>query len=78
MSWLPGSGQLGGGSCPFPQVPNVAVGEEGEKEHEGGGEREGREGEGGTWVTKGAVQIYLGHASTSGEVQGGLHTLAPD
>ena len=36
MSWLPGGGQLGGGSCPSPQVPDVAVGEEGEKEQEGG------------------------------------------
>ena len=78
MSWLPGGGQLGGGSCPSMQVHGVAVGEEGEKEQEGGGERGGREGEGGTWVTKGAVQMDIGHASTGGEVQGGLPTLAPD
>ena len=43
-----------------------------------GGEIGGREGVGGTWVTKGAVQMDIGHASTGGEVQGGLPTLAPD
>ena len=46
----------------------------GKKEEQG----EGRGGVGGTWVTKGAVQLNIGHASSGGEVQGGLPTLAPD
>ena len=43
-----------------------------------GRDRGGRKGVGGTWVTNGAVQLDIGHASSGGEVQGGLPTLAQD
>jgi hypothetical protein len=41
LSWLPGDGQLGGGSSPSPQVHDGVAGEEEEQEEGTGNRREG-------------------------------------
>ena len=77
LSWqgLPDVGQLVGG---FSRLAHgVEVGEEGMGETEQ--MKEGRrEGVGGTWMTKGAVESDGGHAVVGGEVEGGLAPHGPD
>ena len=44
----------------------------------GGRRGEGRDGMGGTWVSKGAVETNGDKAVTSGEVEGGFTSMGPD
>ena len=44
----------------------------------GGRRGEGRDGMGGTWVSKGAVETNGDKAVTSGEVEGGFASMGPD
>ena len=50
----------------------------GRRGRRGGRRGKGRDGVGGTWMSKGAGKVDSGEAATSGKVEGGFASMGPD